>query len=82
MRYKVWIDQDLCTADGLCIEICPEIFEWGDAKQGHDPYLAYVQKDGTQYAMTDAVEIPDDLLEAAVDSAEDCPGECIFIEAA
>ena len=23
---KVWIDQDLCTGDGLCAEICPEVF--------------------------------------------------------
>jgi NAD-dependent dihydropyrimidine dehydrogenase PreA subunit len=20
---KVWIDQDLCTGDGICVEICP-----------------------------------------------------------
>jgi len=23
---KVWNDQDLCTGDGLCEEICPEVF--------------------------------------------------------
>jgi ferredoxin len=23
---KVWIDQDLCTGDGLCEEICPDVF--------------------------------------------------------
>ena len=23
---KVWIDQDLCTADGLCEEIAPDVF--------------------------------------------------------
>ncbi|MDP8988323.1 MAG: ferredoxin, partial [Actinomycetota bacterium] len=23
---KVWIDQDLCTGDGLCAEIAPDIF--------------------------------------------------------
>jgi len=23
---KVWIDQDLCTGDGLCEEICPSVF--------------------------------------------------------
>ena len=22
----VWIDQDLCTGDGLCIDHCPDIF--------------------------------------------------------
>ncbi len=25
--------------------------------------------------------IPDDMLEATIESAEECPGECIFIEA-
>ena len=23
---KVWIDQDLCTGDGLCEEIAPSVF--------------------------------------------------------
>ncbi|MSX16279.1 MAG: ferredoxin, partial [Actinobacteria bacterium] len=23
---KVWIDQDLCTGDGLCEEISPNVF--------------------------------------------------------
>ena len=45
---KVWIDQDLCTGDGLCEEICPDVFT---------------------------------LLDAVIESAEECPGECIFIEA-
>jgi ferredoxin len=36
---KVWIDQDLCTGDGLCEEICPSVFTL------LDDGLAYV-KDG------------------------------------
>jgi ferredoxin len=24
---KVWIDQNLCTGDGLCEEICPDVFK-------------------------------------------------------
>lgn len=24
--------------------------------------------------------VPDDLIESAIESAEECPGECIFIE--
>ncbi len=36
---KVWIDQDLCTGDGLCEEICPPVFTL------LDDGLAYV-KDG------------------------------------
>ena len=26
MAMKVWIDQDLCTGDGLCEEIAPDVF--------------------------------------------------------
>ena len=26
MGLKVWIDQDLCTGDGLCEEISPAVF--------------------------------------------------------
>ena len=25
---RVWIDQDLCTGDGLCVQLAPEIFEF------------------------------------------------------
>ena len=35
---KVWIDQDLCTGDGLCVEICEPLFEM------HDDGLAYVKE--------------------------------------
>ena len=35
---KVWIDQDLCTGDGICEEICPSVF--GMADDG----LAYVKQ--------------------------------------
>jgi ferredoxin len=24
---RVWIDQDLCTGDGLCVQYAPEVFE-------------------------------------------------------
>lgn len=85
---KVWIDQDLCTGDGICTEICPAVFEM------HDDGLAYVKEeswpnllgpsgkgDGPVYQMSDgAAEIPDNLLEDVIESAEACPGECIFID--
>ena len=38
---KVWIDQDLCTGDGLCEEIAPDVFV------GLDDGLFYV-KEGLQ----------------------------------
>jgi len=85
---KVWIDQDLCTGDGLCAEICPDIFVM------HDDGLAYVKEvawpnlyglggSGTEpsYQMGEGLaNVPDSLLSDVIDSAEECPGECIFIE--
>ena len=35
---KVWIDQDLCTGDGLCAEIAPDVFF------GMDDGLYYVKE--------------------------------------
>ena len=86
---KVWVDQDLCTGDGLCAEIAPDVF------QMHDDGLAYVKEkvwstiygpDGTpkgdpmlQMAEGMASVLPEDV-EATIESAEECPGECIFLE--
>jgi ferredoxin len=25
---RVWIDQELCTGDGLCVQYAPEVFEF------------------------------------------------------
>ena len=41
---KVWIDQDLCTGDGLCVQLAPQVFEFD--VDG----LAYV-KDGDVYLL-------------------------------
>jgi ferredoxin len=88
-QYRVWIDQDLCTGDGLCAEIAPKVFFM------HDDGLAYVKEDAEFYGETKELDkdgqpcykmsqglarIPDSLFESVVESAEECPGECIFIE--
>ena len=75
---KVWIDQDLCTGDGLCEEICPDVFTL------LDDGLAYV-KDGTNVqndpgGAAGMVAVPGALEDAVVEASEECPGECIFIE--
>ena len=41
---KVWIDQDLCTGDGLCEEICTDVFTL------LDDGLAYVKEGSKVYA--------------------------------
>lgn len=85
---RVWIDQDLCTGDGLCAEICPDIFEM------HDDGLAYVKEAfwpnrfGESGSGSDPVlqmadgmaAVPSELLDDVIESADACPGECIFIE--
>ena len=85
---KVWIDQDLCTGDGICAEICPPIFDMGAdglayVKEEHWKSLA--GPDGGSgdpvYKMADGMaSVSDELAEAVIESAEECPGECICIE--
>lgn len=75
---KVWIDQDLCTGDGLCEEICPDVFTL------LDDGLAYV-KEGTDVKSapggTEGIAVvPAGMEDAVTEAAEECPGECIFIE--
>jgi ferredoxin len=76
---KVWIDQDLCTGDGLCEEICPAVFTL------KDDGLAYVKEDDTIKDEPGGAEglagVPTDLEDAVREAAEECPGECIFIVA-
>jgi ferredoxin len=76
---KVWIDQDLCTGDGLCEEICPSVFTL------LDDGLAYV-KEGADVKSSpggaDGVAVvPAGMEDAVTEASEECPGECIFIEA-
>lgn len=85
---RVWIDQDLCTGDGLCAEIAPDVFMM------HTDGLAYVKEtawtnlhgaDGASvepaYKMAKGMAtIPEGILDAVIEAAEACPGECIFID--
>jgi ferredoxin len=75
---KVWIDQDLCTGDGLCEEICPSVFTL------LDDGLAYVKEGDAVRNNPGGAQglavVPSDLEDAVVEASEECPGECIFIE--
>lgn len=79
---KVWIDQDLCTGDGLCAEIAPDVFIM--LEDG----LAYVQENGKIFSKSrgnpeggnGVASFADDRLADVIEAAEECPGECIFIE--
>ncbi|HVF04873.1 MAG TPA: ferredoxin [Frankiaceae bacterium] len=72
----VRVDQDLCTGDGLCVQLAPAVFEFD--VDG----LAYV-KDGGGELLTSpgaAVPVPHKCVNDVIESATGCPGECIFVE--
>ena len=85
---KVWIDQDLCTGDGLCAEIAPDVFTM------KNDGLAYVQEvvgnfgelkifsaiDGNDQGAGGLARVPKGQEELVLEAAEECPGECIFVE--
>lgn len=75
---KVWIDQDLCTGDGLCQDHAPDVFVM--LEDG----IAYVKQDGV--ALNDPggsqslAVVPKQYELDVIAAADLCPGECIFIE--
>ncbi|MFF5446657.1 ferredoxin [Streptomyces sp. NPDC012888] len=72
---EVWIDQDLCTGDGICVQYAPEVFELDIDG------LAYVRGEGDELLQDPGatVPVPVDLLRDVVESAKDCPGDCIHV---
>lgn len=88
---KVWIDADACMGAGTCAQIAPEVFHerhdgvWavkedpshfdrlvvfdGLSGEGHGP-------EGSQ----GKARVPEALFELVLEAAEECPGECIFVE--
>ncbi len=75
---NVWIYQDLCTGDGLCEEIAPVVFTLLDDGLAYVKEGAEVKSDpgGTE----GMAQVPSELEDAVTEAAEECPGECIFIE--
>ncbi|MEY2571038.1 MAG: ferredoxin [Acidimicrobiaceae bacterium] len=75
---KVWIDQDLCTGDGLCTDHAPAVFTLLEDGIAYVKQGARVLNDpgGAGSLSSVPVELEHDVVAAA----DDCPGECIFIE--
>lgn len=84
-QLKVWIDQDLCTGDGICAEIQPGLFGL------HEDGLAYVKEADWPDIYNGAggepvnkgpsvANVPKSHADGAIEAAEECPGECIFLE--
>lgn len=74
-QLRVWVDQDLCTGDGLCVQYAPEVFEFD--VDG----LAYVKDDAGELRQEPGsrVGVPGHLRLEVLDAARECPGECIHV---
>ena len=72
---RVWIDQDECTGDGLCVQYAPEVFEFD--VDG----LAYVKNDAGELrtSVGARADVPDHLRLDVIDAAKECPGDCIHV---
>lgn len=79
------------AGDGICEEICPEIFIANDdglwvvkeEAKNYEQTTIFDGKEGVGHGPRDALglaRIPERLMDACIDAAEECPGECIFIE--
>lgn len=55
------VDQDLCISCGLCVEICPEIFDWNDEDK----------------ADVQVPELPEKEIDCSLEALEGCPVEAI-----
>ena len=73
---RVWIDQELCTGDGLCVQYAPEVFEFD--VDG----LAYVKDGAGELLDTPRAHGPTcrpALRLDVISSAKECPGDCIHV---
>ncbi|MFD9337855.1 ferredoxin [Streptomyces sp. NPDC060028] len=72
---EVWIDQDLCTGDGICVQYAPEVFELDIDGLA---YVKGVDEELLQEAGA-STPVPLVLLQDVVDSVKECPGDCIHV---
>ena len=71
---RVWVDQDVCTGDGLCEELAPSVFQLTDG-------ISFVRDRTGASKMAGAdTDVPDPEVDSVLEAAEQCPGECIFID--
>ncbi|MGF1596654.1 MAG: ferredoxin [Acidimicrobiales bacterium] len=77
-RLKVWIDQDLCTGDGICTDHAPQVFtilEDGIAYCRQDDRIFNDPGGAAELAVVDPSNES-----RVIHAAAECPGECIFVE--
>ena len=83
--------EDLCTGDGICEEIAPDVFIGRDdglwtVKEQANHFgadLFFDAEDAPGHGPEGArgvARVPDALIDDVIEAAEECPGECIMIE--
>jgi ferredoxin len=88
----VWIDEDACMGAGTCSQIAPEVFHqrWDGTwavKEDSDYFGETVIFDGEDSpghgpeGFDGKARVPEELLDRVIEAAEECPGECVFVEA-
>jgi ferredoxin len=60
------IDESLCIGDGICVDICPQVFEMGDDNLAHvidespDAALEYQVREAADACPTSAITVHED----------------------
>ena len=73
VKYRVIIDKDACIGDGICISICPEVFEFDD--EGKARIVKKYREEGKEY--TGLIEATEDLENSLTQAEAMCPTQAI-----
>lgn len=72
--YRVWVDEDLCSGCGKCVEAVPDVFT-------HVNGITHVMTEEGEIANScESVLVPYKLTYPVIDAANACPGEIIMVE--
>jgi len=73
-QLRVWIDQDLCTGDGLCVQYAPEVFEFDMTDSPTSRTTpASARRESRRGRCAERLRLD------VIDSAKECPGDCIHV---
>ncbi|WP_394335117.1 ferredoxin [Thermococcus barossii] len=64
-KWRVWIDEEYCVGDAVCVSFCPEVFELDEE---------------TGKARTKVDIIGEDLYDCVKEALEACTAACIYME--
>lgn len=73
VKYRVTIDKEACIGDGICISICPEVFEFDD--EGKARIVEKYREEGKEY--TGLVDAKGELEDCISQSEAMCPTQAI-----